>query len=94
MNKTFEFYGKMLIPGTRKSETFGPIQIKAETAQKASAFLAPVLNQTFRKDLHNKHTFSRDFALVQIPWRMIQVAPPIAIAPAIDNIVSGEVLSL
>lgn len=60
--------GKVIIPGTRKSATFGPIRIGDKDRQTASKHLAKMLNEKFKRDLRGDHKFSDGFALMNLRW--------------------------
>lgn len=67
--------GKVIIPGTRKSASFGPIRIGDKDRQTASKHLAKVLNEKFRKELRGDHRFSDHFALMNLQWNNVVVKP-------------------
>ena len=60
--------GKVIIPGTRKSASFGPIRIGDKSRQDASKHLAVMLNEKFKRDLRGDHKFSDHFALMNLKW--------------------------
>ncbi len=61
--------GRVIIPGTRKSGTFGPVRIGDKDRQTASKHLAKMLNEKFRKELRGDHRFSDGFALMNLQWK-------------------------
>lgn len=63
--------GRVIIPGTRKSGTFGPVRIVDQDRTKASKHLAVLLNEKFRKDLRGDHRFSDGFALMNLRWDQV-----------------------
>lgn len=64
----WDVQGKLIIPGTRKSATFGPVRIGDVNRQTASKHLAKMLNQKFARDLRGDHKFSDHFALMNLRW--------------------------
>jgi hypothetical protein len=60
--------GKVIIPGTRKSATFGPVRIGDKDRQTASKHLAKMLNEKFKRELRGDHKFSDGFALMNLQW--------------------------
>jgi hypothetical protein len=66
--------GKVIIPGTRKSATFGPIRIGDKDRQSASKHLAKMLNEKFKRDLRGDHKFSDHFAMYNLKWEDFRVA--------------------
>jgi hypothetical protein len=60
--------GKIIIPGTRKNGSFGPVRIVDKDRQTASRHLAVMLNEKFRRDLRGDHKFSDGFALMNLKW--------------------------
>lgn len=60
--------GKVIIPGTRKSATFGPVRIGDKDRQSASKHLAKMLNEKFKRELRGDHKFSDGFALMNLQW--------------------------
>jgi len=60
--------GKVVIPGTRKSASFGPVRIGDKDRQTASKHLAKMLNEKFKRDLRGDHKFSDHFALMNLKW--------------------------
>lgn len=69
----WEVSGRVIIPGTRKSGTFGPIRIGDKDRQTASKHLAKMLNEKFRKDLRGDNRFSDGFALMNLSWKDLAV---------------------
>lgn len=63
--------GRVIIPGTRKSATFGPVRIVDRDRQTASRHLAAMLNEKFRKELRGDHRFSDGFALMNLRWSQV-----------------------
>ena len=66
--------GKVIIPGTRKNGSFGPIRIVDKDRQTASRHLAVMLNEKFRRDLRGDHKFSDGFALMNLKWEPLKKA--------------------
>lgn len=64
----WEVSGKLIIPGTRKSASFGPVRIGDKDRQTASKHLAKMLNEKFARDLRGDHKFSDGFALMNLQW--------------------------
>ncbi len=64
----WEVSGKIIIPGTRKSASFGPVRIGDKDRQTASKHLAAMLNDKFKRDLRGDHKFSDHFALMNLRW--------------------------
>jgi hypothetical protein len=64
----WEVSGKVIIPGTRKSGTFGPIKIGDKDRQTASKHLAKMLNEKFKRELRGDHKFGDHFALMNLKW--------------------------
>lgn len=60
--------GKVIIPGTRKSASFGPIRIGDRDRQTASKHLAKMLNEKFKRELRGDHRFGDHFALMNLKW--------------------------
>ena len=60
--------GKVIIPGTRKNGSFGPVRIVDKDRQTASRHLAVMLNEKFRRELRGDHKFSDGFALMNLKW--------------------------
>ena len=58
----------LVIPGTRKTASFGPIRIADRDRQTASKHLAKMLNEHFSRDLRGDHKFSDHFALYNMQW--------------------------
>ena len=75
--------GKVIIPGTRKSGSFGPVRIVDKDRQTASRHLAVMLNEKFRRELRGDFKFSDGFALMNLKWEPVvkKATPP----PAVDN---------
>jgi len=71
--------GKVIIPGTRKSASFGPVRIGDKDRQTASKWLACMLNDKFKRDLRGGAKFSDHFALMNLKWEDVGKAAP---APA------------
>lgn len=67
--------GKVIIPGTRKSATFGPVRIGDKDRQTASKHLAKLLNEKFRRDLRGDHRFGDHFALMNLKWEDVLKKP-------------------
>lgn len=79
--------GRVIIPGTRKSGTFGPIRIGDKDRQTASRHLAKLLNEKFRKELRGDHRFSDGFALMNLQWKDVSAkatAPTAAAAVVVQ----------
>jgi hypothetical protein len=64
----WEVSGKVIIPGTRKSASFGPIRIGDKSRQEASRHLGKMLNEKFKRELRGDHKFSDHFALMNLKW--------------------------
>jgi hypothetical protein len=60
--------GKVIIPGTRKSASFGPVRIGDKDRQTASKWLGHMLNEKFKRELRGDHKFSAHFALMNLKW--------------------------
>jgi hypothetical protein len=75
--------GKVIIPGTRKSATFGPVRIGDKDRQTASKHLAKMLNEKFKRELRGDHKFSDGFALMNLQWA--QFSRPIQAAQVADK---------
>lgn len=60
--------GKVIIPGTRKNGSFGPVRIVDKDRQTASRHLAVMLNEKFRRELRGDHKFGDHFALMNLKW--------------------------
>jgi len=72
----WEVSGKVIIPGTRKSGTFGPVRIGDKDRQTASKHLAKMLNEKFKRDLRGDHKFGDHFALMNLKWdSLVKQAP-------------------
>lgn len=65
----WDVQGTFIIPGTREKVSFGPIRIGAFTQVQASADLAKILNDKFKRSLRGEHKFNRDFAMAQLQWQ-------------------------
>jgi hypothetical protein len=97
----WEVSGGFVIPGTRDRGTFGPVKVIALSRQKASADLAPLLQEKFRKEArgtdNRPYKFSDHFALMHLGWRELPSAkektenPPPASVIATEAIASGAV---
>jgi len=72
--------GKVIIPGTRKSGSFGPVRIVDKDRQTASRHLAVMLNEKFRRELRGDFRFSDGFALMNLKWEPVvkKATPPAA----------------
>lgn len=66
--RLWEVSGTIIIPGTRKNGSFGPVRIGDKDRQTASKHLAKMLNEKFRRDLKGDHKFSDGFALMNLRW--------------------------
>lgn len=64
----WEVSGKVIIPGTRKSASFGPVRIGDKDRQTASKWLGLMLNEKFKRELRGDHKFSPHFALMNLKW--------------------------
>ena len=75
MKRVFEFWGTFLIPGhpERAKADLPPTKVVADTPQAASRDLQPILIETFKKELPYKFSFSRDFALLHLQWKVLPV---------------------
>lgn len=76
--------GKVIIPGTRKNGSFGPVRIVDKDRQTASRHLAVMLNEKFRRELRGDHKFSDGFALMNLKWEPVskqKTTPP----PTVEN---------
>lgn len=60
--------GKVLIPGARKSASFGPVRIVEKDRQTASKYIGDMLNEKFRKELRGDNRFSAHYALLNLKW--------------------------
>ena len=60
--------GKVIIPGTRKNASFGPVKIGDKDRQTASKWLAVMLNEKFKRELRGTAKFSDHFALMNLQW--------------------------
>ena len=60
--------GKVIIPGTRKSGSFGPVRIGDKDRQTASKHLGKMLNEKFKRELRGGAKFSDHFALMNLKW--------------------------
>ena len=69
----WEVSGRVIIPGTRKSGSFGPVRIGDKDRQTASKHLGKMLNEKFRKELRGDHRFSDGFALMNLQWKDLSV---------------------
>ena len=78
--KMWEVSGSFVVPGTREKGSFGPVKVIAESPQKASADLAPLLQEKFRKEArgtdNRPYKFSSHFALFHLNWREVKRAEP------------------
>lgn len=75
--------GKIIIPGTRKSASFGPVRIGDKDRQTASKHLAKMLNEKFKRDLRGDARFSDGFALMNLRWEnAIKAAPAVEASAA------------
>ena len=68
----WEVSGKVIIPGTRKSGSFGPVRIVDKNRTVASKHLAVLLNEKFAKELRGENRFSDGFALMNLQWSPYQ----------------------
>jgi len=68
----WDVQGKLIIPGTRKSASFGPVRIGDKDRQTASKHLATMLNQKFKRDLRGDFRFSDHFALMNLRWEDVK----------------------
>lgn len=67
----WDVQGKIIIPGSRKSASFGPVRIGDKDRQTASKHLAKLLNEKFKRDLRGDHRFSDHFALMNLRWEPV-----------------------
>jgi hypothetical protein len=72
----WEVSGKIIIPGTRKSASFGPLRIGDKDRQTASKHIARLLNEKFKRELRGDHKFSDHFALMNLRWDSLSKAKP------------------
>lgn len=70
--------GRIIIPGTRKSASFGPVRIGDKDRQTASKHLGKMLNEKFRKELRGDSRFSDGFALMNLQWKDVFAKPATA----------------
>jgi hypothetical protein len=85
--------GKVIIPGTRKSASFGPVRIGDKDRQTASKWLGHMLNEKFKRELRGDHKFSAHFALMNLKWDEVgkkSSAPTGAQAAAVQAVVSAN----
>lgn len=68
--------GKVIIPGTRKSASFGPVRIGDKDRQTASKHLGKMLNEKFKRELRGDHRFSDHFALMNLKWEDLAKKAP------------------
>jgi hypothetical protein len=68
--------GKVIIPGTRKNGSFGPVRVVDKDRQTASRHLAVMLNEKFRRELRGDHKFSDGFALMNLKWEPVVKKAP------------------
>jgi len=77
--------GKVIIPGTRKSASFGPVKIGDKDRQSASKWLAVMLNEKFKRELRGTSKFSDHFALMNLQWEDLKSqAKAVAVAQAAE----------
>jgi hypothetical protein len=76
--------GKVIIPGTRKNGSFGPVRIVDKDRQTASRHLAVMLNEKFRRDLRGDHKFSDGFALMNLKWEPLAKSAALPTAQAVE----------
>ena len=94
--RVFVFQGTFLIPGspTREKADFGPVKVAACSPQMASRDLAPILRETFKKELPHHQTFSNDFALYHLGWKELSPVPQKVRTGGIAKVkVAGPVVS-
>lgn len=72
----WEVSGKIIIPGTRKSASFGPVRIGDKDRQTASKHIGALLNDKFKRELRGDHKFSDHFALMNLRWDSLSKAKP------------------
>ena len=72
----WDVQGKIIIPGTRKSASFGPVRIGDVNRTVASKHLAKMLNEKFARDLRGDHNFSDHFAIYNLQWKDFQTTAP------------------
>jgi hypothetical protein len=66
----WDVVGKFIIPGTRKTASFGPVRIGDHDRQSAAKHLAKLLNDQFSRDLRGVNRFSDHFALYNMQWKI------------------------
>ena len=76
--------GKVLIPGARKSASFGPVRIVDKDRTTASRHLAALLNEKFRRDLKGDHRFSAGYALMNLKWEEVGKKPTATVQAAAE----------
>lgn len=70
--------GSFIIPGARKKGTFGPVRVCAPDRHKASADIATLLNEKFRRDLKDGMTFGKHFATMNLKWEDVSAKMKLA----------------
>lgn len=81
----WEVSGKIIIPGTRKSASFGPVRIGDKDRQTASKHLGAMLNEKFKRELRGDHKFSDHFALMNLRWDSFSKAKEVQAVQAADQ---------
>lgn len=84
----WEVSGKIIIPGTRKNASFGPLRIGDKDRQTASKHIGRLLNDKFKRELRGDHKFSDHFALMNLRWE--PVVPKVAQAQTQVEAVKAE----
>ncbi len=79
----WEVSGKIIIPGTRKNASFGPLRIGDKDRQTASKHIGRLLNEKFKRELRGDHKFSDHFALMNLRWE--PVVPKVEAVKAADQ---------
>lgn len=67
----WDVQGKIIIPGTRKSASFGPLRIGDKDRQTASRHIGRLLNEKFKRELRGDNRFSDHFALMNLRWEPV-----------------------
>jgi hypothetical protein len=85
--------GKVIIPGTRKNGSFGPVRIVDKDRTTASRHLAVMLNEKFKRELRGDHKFSDGFALMNLKWEPLAkqtTAPTTAQAVEVQAVIQAS----
>lgn len=78
----WDVQGKFVIPGTRKTTSFGPIRIGDQSRQAASKHIARMLNEKFSRDLRGDNKFSDHFAMYNMTWSDVDFRKkPVEVTP-------------